>query len=84
MKLPISAIMGSTRRVADAKRGRVMRRWHVIVQLCTGGIWREYPDMETMGTFRFRIDAERWANELRKRYPNPQRWNVSVLRRSVK
>ena len=83
MKPPLSALMGSTRRVADAKQGRAMRRWHVVVQLCAQGVWREYRHEGHAYVFRFRRDAERCADTLRETYRDPRKWNVSVVRRAA-
>ncbi len=61
-----------------------MRRWFVVVQFCERGIWREHAHKRCGEAFRFRRDAEREADEVRKRYTNPQRWHVVVVRRRVK
>lgn len=61
-----------------------MRRWFVVVQLYTHALWREYPHEWSGTAFKFRRDAERDAGELRKRYANPRRWHVVVVRRRVK
>jgi len=61
-----------------------MRRWFVVVQLYTHALWREYPHEWSGTAFKFRRDAERKADKLRKWYANPQLWNVSVARRTVK
>ena len=61
-----------------------MRRWFVVVQLYAEAIWREYPHDLCGNAFRFRRDAERVADNLRRWYTNPQRWHVVVVRRRVK
>lgn len=61
-----------------------MRRWFVVVQLYTRSHWREYPHDGCENAFKFRRDAERFADNLRKWYVNPQLWHVSVVRRRVK
>ena len=61
-----------------------MRRWFVVVQLYAHALWRDYPHEGCGEAFKFRRDAERVADELRKWYANPQLWNVSVVRRRVK
>ncbi len=61
-----------------------MRRWFVVVQLYAHALWCDYPHDGRGNAFKFRRDAEREAGELRKRYANPQRWHVSVVRRRVK
>ncbi len=69
---------------AVAGGGEVVRRWFVVVQFCARGIWREFWHEGQGYAFRLRRDAEREADEARKRYTNPQRWHVSVARRRVK
>lgn len=61
-----------------------MRRWFVVVQLYTQAIWRDYPHEWSGTAFKYRRDAERLADELRKWYTDPQRWHVVVVRRRVK
>ena len=61
-----------------------MRRWFVVVQLYAQAHWRDYPHDGRGNSFKYRRDAERVADELRKRYSDPQRWHVSVLRRRVR
>ena len=61
-----------------------MRRWFVVVQLYAHALWCDYPHEGRGTAFKFRRDAEREADELRKRYSNPQRWHVVVVRRRVK
>ena len=64
MKPPLSEIMGSTRRVADAKRGRVIRRYHVVRELFTRDRWEERPLERERRVFKFRRDAEAQAGYL--------------------
>ncbi len=61
-----------------------MRRWFVVVQLYADAHWREHPHDGCGKAFRFRRDADRFADELRRRYTDRQRWHVVVLRRRVK
>lgn len=61
-----------------------MTRYHVVIQLCAQGIWREYRHEGHAYVFRLRRDAERCASDLRQIYRNPARWNVSVARRPLK
>lgn len=61
-----------------------MRRWFVVVQLYTRSHWRDYSHEGCGTAFKFRRDAERVADELRKWYSDPMRWNVVVVRRRVK
>ena len=61
-----------------------MRRWFVVVQYCAHGTWREHAHERCGEAFRLRRDAEMFANNLRKRYTNAQRWHVSVARWRVK
>ena len=83
MKPPISALMGSSRRVADAKRGRVMKRYHVVRELFTRGEWEERPLPLERRVFRFRRDAEAMAEFLHAiRISNDVRFRV--VRRPIK
>lgn len=61
-----------------------MRRWFVVVQLYAHALWQDYPHDGRGNAFKYRRDAERFANELRRWYTDPQRWNVVVVRRRVK
>ena len=61
-----------------------MRRWFVVVQLYADANWREHPHGECGKAFKFRRDAERFADELRRWYTDRQRWHVVVLRRRVR
>ena len=60
-----------------------MRRWFVVVQLYAHGLWRDYPHEGCGTAFKYRRDAERLADQLRRWYTDPQRWHVSVMRRMV-
>lgn len=61
-----------------------MRRWFVVVQLYTDAHWRDHSHGECGKAFRFRRDAERLADELRRWYTDRQRWHVVVVRRRVR
>lgn len=61
-----------------------MRRWFVVVQAYSHAIWREYPHYWRGNAFKYRRDAEREADNLRKWYTDPQHWHVVVLRRRVR
>lgn len=61
-----------------------MMRWFVVVQLYAQAHWRDYLHDGRGNAFKYRRDAERLADHLRRWYTDPQRWHVVVVRRRVK